>query len=126
MLRRLEDVADVRRLLPQGDIPQGRALKVYLPLNSAVRGENGLELAQQRGFAAAGGAAQHPEFAGADGEADAGKSGAALLGVGEAEAAQAEQLVHIRRLLSCGGSGAGMPTTWRRASGTAAGTPRKS
>ena len=125
MLRRLEDEADVRRLLPQGDIPQGRALKIDLPLGGAVGGENGLELAQQRGFAAAGGAAQHPELAGADGEVDAGEGGTALLGVGEAEAGKAEQLVHIRHLLSCGGNGGGRPTTWRRASGTAAGTPRK-
>ena len=33
---------------------------------------------------------------------------------------KAEQLVHIRHLLSCGGNGGGRPTTWRRASGTAA------
>ena len=127
MLRRLEDEADVRRLLAQGDIPQGHALKPNLPLGDAMGCENGLELTQQRGFAAAGGAAQHPEFAGANGEVDADEGGAALLGVGEAEAGKTEQLVHIRHLLSCsGGSGAGTPTTWRRASGTAADTPRKS
>ena len=95
MLRRLEDEADVRRLLPQGDIPQRRTLKVHLALGDAVGRQDGLELAQQRGFAAAGGAAQHPEFAGADGEVYAGQGGAALLGVGKAEAGKAEQLVHL-------------------------------
>ena len=95
MLRRLEDEADVRRLLPQGDVPQRRTLKVHLALGDAVGRQDGLELAQQRGFAAAGGAAQHPEFAGADGEVHAGQGGAALLGVGKAEAGKVEQLVHL-------------------------------
>ena len=100
LLRRLEDEADVRRLLPQGDLPQGRTLKVHLPLGDTVGREDGLELPQQRGFAAAGGAAQHPEFTGAYGQLHIGQRRGALLRVGKAEAGKVKQLAHIRLLLS--------------------------
>ena len=63
ILRALLDEADALRLLPLGKAVQRSALQQQLAGPASVGRQNGLQLPQQRAFAAAGGAAEHQKLA---------------------------------------------------------------
>ena len=63
IFRALLDEADALRLLPLGKAVQRSALQQQLACPASVGRQNGLQLPQQRAFAAAGGAAEHQKLA---------------------------------------------------------------
>lgn len=107
LLRRLKDEADI------GGLPMGRQVIQRLTveedtaLGRTVGAQGGLQLAEKRGLAAAGGAAEDPELALTDREGHIRQRGAGLLGVGKAKMLQTQQFRHGESLLSGQDSGAG-------------------
>ena len=63
IFRALLDEADALRLLPLGKAVQRSALQQQLACPASVGRQNGLQLPEQRAFAAAGGPAEHQKLA---------------------------------------------------------------
>ena len=91
----LQNEADALALLPLGERSKRPSLEYDLALPGAVRGQNGLELPQKRGLAAAGGTAEGDEFPGADGKAQTVQRLVFLLGIGKAHIFE-RIAVHLR------------------------------
>ena len=100
ILRGLLHKADLRRLTAAGDLGQRRAAEGDLPLPQAMGRQHRFQLPQQRGFSAAGWAAEHHERTLRHGEGDMGQRRAALLGVGKAVILQMQKLRHRRTSFS--------------------------
>ena len=98
VVRILQHEADAGALLPPGQGLQGLPLKQDAPLPEAVGGQGGLELPQQGGLSAAGGAAQGDKGPRPDGQADAIQGFFILLGIGKAQIFQ-RKAVHFRSSL---------------------------
>ena len=84
-VRGLEDEADLRRLLLGGDVIQGPTLQGYGARPLSVGSQNGLELAQEGGFSAAGGARQHGKITGPQGQGHIREDCRFLLRVGKGQ-----------------------------------------
>ena len=95
ILRLLQNKADSRRLLPLGYGGERLAVQQHRPGLLAVGRENGFQMAQQRGFAAAGGAAQQREAAGLQRERHVLQGGTLCEGIGKRQIADLER-AHAR------------------------------
>lgn len=107
LLRGLEDEADISGLLMGRQVIQRLTVEEDTALGRTVGAQGGLQLAEKRGLAAAGGAAEDPELALTDREGHIRQRGAGLLGIGEAKMLQTQQFRHGASLLSGRDSGAG-------------------
>ena len=93
LLRGLQHEADIRRLAA-GQLLQRLPIEPHAALHRPVGAQGRLQLPQEGGLAAAGGAAQHPEFALPDGQLYVRQRRARLLRIGEAIVLQPHQLRH--------------------------------
>ena len=94
LLRRLQHEADIRRLTAGRQLLQRLPIEPHAALHRPVGAQGRLQLPQEGGLAAAGGAAQHPEFALPDGQLYVRQRRARLLRIGEAIVLQPHQLRH--------------------------------
>ena len=94
LLRGLQHEADIRRLAAGRQLLQRLPIEPHAALHRPVGAQGRLQLPQEGGLAAAGGAAQHPEFALPDGQLHVRQRRARLLRIGEAIVLQPHQLRH--------------------------------
>ena len=107
LLRGLKDEADIGGLLMGRQVIQRLTVEEDTALGRTVGAQGGLQLAEKRGLAAAGGAAEDPELALTDREGHIRQRGAGLLGIGKTKMLQTQQFRHGESLLSGRDSGAG-------------------
>ena len=107
LLRGLKDEADISGLPMGRQVIQRLTVEEDTALGRTVGAQGGLQLAEKRGLAAAGGAAEDPELALTDREGHIRQRGAGLLGIGKTKMLQTQQFRHGESLLSGRDSGAG-------------------